>query len=105
MPRSSLKPGMTHRAKLRVTDELTVPQVSSRLPGFGDMPPVFATALMIAHIEETCINALAAHLEEGEHTVGTYVDVSHVAATPTGLTVTSTVELREVERRKLVFKV
>jgi fluoroacetyl-CoA thioesterase len=44
-------------------------------------------------------------LEPGEHTVGTHVNVSHVAATPVGMKVTSTAELVAVEGRKLSFRV
>jgi fluoroacetyl-CoA thioesterase len=69
------------------------------------MPPVFATAFMVAFIEWTCIEALKPYLAPGEHTVGTHVDVSHVAATPVGMTVTATVELVEIEGRKLRFRV
>lgn len=95
--------GLTHRATIEVTPELTVP----RLPAFGlaDMPPVFATAYMVAFIETTCIAALKPHLAAGQHSVGTHIDVSHLAATPVGMRVTAEVELVFVEGRKLRFKV
>jgi len=48
---------------------------------------------------------LAPHLDAGEGSVGTHVDVSHTAATLPGQTVTVDVELAEVTGRKLVFKV
>ncbi|MBI3524779.1 MAG: thioesterase family protein [Betaproteobacteria bacterium] len=103
--KATLEPGIRHSATLTVTDALTVPRVSSSLPAFSDMPPVFATAYLVAFIEATCIECIQAHLEEGEHSVGTHVDVSHVVATPAGMTVTSEVELFEVEGRRLRFKV
>jgi fluoroacetyl-CoA thioesterase len=97
--------GLRHRLSLRVDERLTVPFVSATFTGFADMPPVFATAFMVAFIEWTCMEALRGHLGPNEGTVGTYVDVSHVAATPIGMTVTAEVELVAVDRRKLRFKV
>jgi fluoroacetyl-CoA thioesterase len=99
-----LKPGLRHVQTLRVDQSLTVPAVSKAF-AFDDMPPVFATAFMVGFIEWACIEALRPHLDAGERTVGTHVDVSHTAATPVGLTVTAEVELIAVEGRKLRFKV
>ena len=103
MPKPSLVLGLAHEAYLPVTLDLTVPEVSKRLTAFGDMPPVFATAFLVAFFETTCIECLRGHLEEGEHTVGTHVNVSHVAATPVGMRVRAKVELVGIERRKLYF--
>lgn len=69
------------------------------------MPPVFATAMMIAFIEQTCIQGLRPYLGEAQRTVGTHVDVSHVAATPVGMTVTADVELIEIAGKSLLFEV
>jgi fluoroacetyl-CoA thioesterase len=104
-PTNSIPIGLRHRLDLRVDERLTVPFVSAAFPSFADMPPVFATAFMVAFIEWTCMEALRGHLGPNEGTVGTYVDVSHVAATPIGMTVTAEVELIAVEGRKLRFKV
>ena len=82
----------------------TVPQVCD-WPGFSDMPPVFATAMMVGFMEQTCIQALRPYLAEGLHTVGTHVDMSHVAATPVGMEVEARVELVEVQGKALVFRV
>jgi fluoroacetyl-CoA thioesterase len=83
----------------------TVPQVAPDWPGFADMPPAFATAMMVGFIEQTCIQGLRPHLTATQRTVGTHVDVSHVAATPAGMRVTATVELIEAEGRSLHFRV
>ncbi len=69
------------------------------------MPKVFATGFMIVLMEWACADLLAPHLDAGEGSVGTHVDVSHTAATLPGQTVTVDVELAEVKGRKLVFKV
>ncbi|WP_298352997.1 thioesterase family protein [Rhodoblastus sp.] len=105
MPKSSLVVGLTHETSLLVTPDLTVPNVSGRLAAFGDMPPVFATAFLVAFFEAACIECLRGHLQEGEHTVGVHVDVSHVAATPVGMNVTVKVKLIEIEGRRLTFRV
>ena len=101
----TLAPGLAHEVALRVTEDLTVPQVSPNLAAFEDMPPVFATAYMVGLIEAACIECIHDHLDAGERSVGTHVDVSHVAATPVGMTVTVRVRLVEVDRRALTFLV
>jgi fluoroacetyl-CoA thioesterase len=60
---------------------------------------------MIRLIEGTAIEAVKPHLAAEQTTVGTRVDVAHLAATPVGMSVTITVELTEVDRRRLSFKV
>ena len=105
MPLADLKPGLTHTATLMVDASLTVPQVSPRLAAFADMPPVFATAFLVAFVEATCIEAIRPYLDAGQHSVGTHVGLSHNAATPVGMQVTARVELVAVEGRRLRFKV
>lgn len=97
--------GLRHRESVTVDASLTVPKVSPAFRHFHDMPPVFATAFMVGFVEETCVAALERHLEPGQRTVGTRVDLSHEAATPIGMTVTVEVELVEVEGKRLRFKV
>jgi fluoroacetyl-CoA thioesterase len=101
----SVTVGLKHSQSLEVGPDLTVPAVSRHLAHFQDMPAVFATAFMVAFIEDTCVAALKPHFAPGQKSVGTRVDVSHLAATPVGRTVTCAVELVEVEGRKLKFKV
>ena len=70
------------------------------------MPCVFATGYMVGLIEWTCIQAVNPFLDwPEEQTVGTHIDVSHIAATPPGLEVTAKVKLVEVDGRRLVFEV
>ncbi|WP_114391306.1 thioesterase family protein [Notoacmeibacter marinus] len=103
--KDTLLPDLGHTGELKVTPDLTVPEVSDHLTAFSDMPPVFATAMMVGFIEATCIEAIAPHLDDGEHSVGTHINVSHFAATPVGMTVRVEVRLTQVERRMLTFKV
>ena len=65
---------------------------------------VFGTPCMLALMEKTASESVAPYLEEGCGSVGTQVTISHVAATPIGMTRCET-ELTEVDGRRLVFKV
>ncbi|MEO3754726.1 thioesterase family protein [Streptomyces sp. B6B3] len=105
MTRIELRAGLRHTSRLLVDEGLTVPAVSDALRGFADMPRVFATAYLVAFVENTCIEAVAPLLPEGNKTVGTHVELSHSAATPVGMEVTAFVELVEVDRRRLRFAV
>ena len=82
-----------------VTPELTAARIGSGLV------EVFATPMMIALIEQTCLESVLPYLEEGQGTVGTLVNVTHSAATPVGMRVWCDSELVEVDRRRLVFAV
>ena len=105
MSTNPLQVGMRHSQSVVVGADLTVPAVSKHLAHFQDMPPVFATAFLVAFIEDTCVALLKPHLQPGQKSVGTHVNVSHTAATPIGRTVTCEVELVELEGRKLKFRV
>lgn len=69
--------------------------------GSGGLP-VYATPAMICLMERTACSLAA---NEGHHTVGTKVDISHVRACLTGTELESYAELVEVEGRRLLFKV
>ena len=105
MPKDTLRAGLTHRETMKVTDRLIVPDMADAFFDFAGMPPVLATAYMVAFVEWTCVRAMRPHLLAGEHSVGTRVDLSHSAATPVGMTITAAVELVELDGRKLRFKV
>lgn len=91
--------GIKGREEITVTKEVTAARIGSGLV------EVFATPMMIALMENTCAQSVLPHLQTGESTVGTHVNVSHCAATPVGMKVYCESELIEVERRKLTFKV
>lgn len=101
----SLVAGLSHSLSLPVSIKLTVPAVSAAFTGFADMPPVFATAFMVGFVEWTCIEALAPHLAPGQATVGTLVDLTHIAAAPVGMTVSAKVDLVAIRGQRLRFKV
>src|SRR5262245_14699645 len=105
MSNQTLQPGLIFRRSIVVDETLTVPSVSHMLAGFADMPAVFATVFMVGLMECTCVEGLRPYLLGGEHTVGTFVDVSHTAATPVGMRVTAEARLLAVVGRKLRFRV
>jgi predicted thioesterase len=66
---------------------------------------VLATPHLIGQLEMTARNLVKPMLEEGFDTVGTHVDVRHLAATPVGMAVRFEAEVLRVEERKVVFRV
>ena len=101
-----LKPGLTHQFKYTVPDNKTVPFLYPEADEFQEMPKVLATGFMVGLFEWTCIQAINPHIDwPREQTVGIGVQLSHLAATPPGLTVTVEVKLEEVEGRKLLFSI
>ena len=94
-----LKEGIKGTNEIIVTKELSAQNVGSGLL------PVYATPSMIALMENTAFESVAQYLEEGCGTVGTSLNVKHVAATPIGMKVTCETELVKVEGRALTFEV
>lgn len=104
--KESLKPGIKYQHKFVLPPTKTVPSLYPEAEEFLAMPEVFATGFMVGFLEWACIKAVIPHIDwPEEQTVGTYIDVSHEAATPPGLEVTADVELIEVDGRRLVFQV
>jgi fluoroacetyl-CoA thioesterase len=91
--------GLRHSRSVKVTDDMTPAHLRS------EPIRVLSTPDMIRLIEQTAIEAVAPCLAPGQATVGTRVDVAHLAATPVGMTVTISVELVEIDRRRLGFLV
>jgi fluoroacetyl-CoA thioesterase len=101
----TLKPGLTHRFAYQVPLNKTVPYTYPESPEIAAMPMVFATGYMVVLMEWTCMQLLAPHLDEGEGSLGVKVDISHLAATPPGLTVTVECECIVVKGQNVSFKV
>jgi len=101
----SLKAGIKHRFAYTVPMNKTVPFTYPEAPEIASMPKVFATGFMIVLMEWACVQLITPHLDAGEGSLGTHVDVSHLAATPPGFTVTVDVECTKVDGRKLEFQV
>ncbi|MEA2984550.1 MAG: fluoroacetyl-CoA thioesterase [Alphaproteobacteria bacterium] len=103
--KATLKAGLTHRFTYQVPAQKTVPHLYREAPEFQVMPAVFATGFMVGLMEWTCIQLLAPHLDVGEGSLGTHIDVSHMAATPAGLNVTVDAECTAVRGRRASFRV
>src|SRR5712691_6631190 len=93
-----LTPGLKHSQTVAVTEAMTPTHLR------GDAIRVLATPEMVRLVEQTAIQCVQPHLEPGQTTVGTLVNLRHLAATPEGMTVTVSVQLTEVDRRRLGFK-
>ena len=91
--------GLRGESTVVVTEERTAQALGS-----GDLA-VFGTPAMVALMEAAAVQALAGALAEGETTVGTGIEVSHLAATPVGKEVRAEAFLIGVEGRKLTFSV
>ena len=100
----SLKAGLKHRFAYRVPGTKTVPALYREAPQLQSMPEVFATGFMVGLMEWTCVQLLEPHLDQGEGSLGTHIDVSHKAATPVGFTVTVDAELVELRGPRARFK-
>ena len=94
-----LAPGIKGSRELTVTEELTAARIGS-----GTLA-VYATPAMIALAENTAQTSVSPCLEEGQGTVGTRINIAHLAATPVGMKVRCETELTEVDRRRLLFSV
>ena len=92
----ALKPGMKHTTTLKVERK----HCTSR-----GGPWVFSTPEMVKFSELSCHQLVAPMLGAGENSVGVTVNIRHLAPTLEGQTVRSEVELIEVDRRRLKFKV
>lgn len=96
---SKLVPGLEGRIAAKVEAARMAPAMGS------GQAPVFASPSMIALMEGACV-ACVEHLLPAEHqSLGTHLDVHHIAATPEGLTVTATARLTAADGRKLTFAV
>jgi fluoroacetyl-CoA thioesterase len=77
----------------------------SRCIGFmGREGMVYATPKMVSDVEYACRDWLVGHLDAGEDSVGTHVTIDHLAATPLGLKVTISVNVKEIDRKKVAFE-
>lgn len=104
--KETLRAGLEATFRYRVPESKTVPRIYNEAADFQMMPAVLATGYLVALVEWACIELIKPHLDwPREQTLGTHVSLSHLAATPPGLTVEIRSRLESVEGRRLVFKV
>lgn len=95
----ALRPGLTGTAEILVGTRDTAPHIGS-----GKIK-VLATPVLVSLMEEAALSAVEGLLPAGHQTVGTRLDISHVAATPVGLRVKATAEVTRIEGRRVTFRV
>jgi predicted thioesterase len=91
--------GLCGTAELTVGDEHTAPRVGS------GRVAVLATPVMINLIEAASLAAVEHLLPEGYQSLGTVLNVRHIAATPVGMKVRALAEVVKVEGRTVFFAV
>ena len=93
-----METGIKNSIELIVTNDKTAATMGS-----GTLE-VFATPAMIALIEETAWKSVMPYMEDKQATVGTKLDICHIAPTPLGMIVKCKTELIEIDGRRLKFK-
>ena len=96
---SKLKPGLEGHAEIVVGDEHTAPRIGS------GRVRVLATPVMINLMEAAALDAAENLIPAGHQSLGTRLDVRHIAATPVGMRVRATAKLIAVDGRTLEFRV
>ena len=96
---SKLKPGLEGHAEIVVGDEHTAPRIGS------GRVRVLATRVMINLMEAAALDAVENLIPAGHQSLGTRLDVRHIAATPVGMRVRATAKLLAVDGRSLEFRV
>jgi predicted thioesterase len=93
-----LRVGKTFEKSLVVTEEHT----ARHLAGHGIQ--VLATPEMVRLVEQCAREGVQPFLKSDQNTVGTRVDIRHLAATPVGMRITARCTLTEIDRRRLLFQ-
>lgn len=96
--KASLQAGVSATESIAIDRERTIDFM-------GEKARVYATPSLVRDIEVSCRNLLLQHLDEGEDSVGTRVEVDHMAATLMDMTVELTVTIAEVKGRMVTFEI
>lgn len=97
-----MKPTLQAGLAAEATFEIDRPRT---IDFMGEAARVYATPMLVRDIEMTCRNLLLQHLDAGEDSVGTRVEIDHIGATLLGMRVTLAVRIAEVNGRAVVFEV
>jgi fluoroacetyl-CoA thioesterase len=96
---ANVRAGITNEETLVVTGDVAINFLGA------EGARVLSTPNVILGLERASRNAVLPQLDPGYDTVGTHVNVYHLAATPMGMTVTFRTEIVSVEERRVNFKV
>ena len=99
---NDLQVGMIFEKTMTVTESLA----ARHLEGFrnGEGVRVLSTPELVRFVEICALEGVRVFLQSGQETVGTRVDIRHLAATPVGMRVTARCTLMEIDRRRLTFR-
>ena len=92
-----LQAGMRFEKTITVTEALTAKHLAGQ--GIG----VLSTPELVRFVEICALEGVRPFLQPGQDTVGTKVDIKHLAATPAGMRVSAKCTLLEIDRRRLSF--
>jgi fluoroacetyl-CoA thioesterase len=95
--RGKIEAGRTYQSQTRVEEWMTAEKAGNR--GVD----VLSTPMLLQLVEEAAMQCIAPLLEPDEITLGTHVDLTHLAATPVGLIVRTEVEILKVEGRRVEY--
>lgn len=94
----------TDPAMLTAVREFVVDR-DSTIGFMGEDARVYATPMLVRDIEVTCRDLLAAHIDPGEDSVGTRVEIDHLAPTLLGMKVRISAKAVEIKGRAVVFEI
>lgn len=94
----SLQPGVTRSVRVDIDRERTIDFM-------GEKARVYATPSLLRDIEVSCRELLLEHLDAGEDSVGTRVELDHTGATLMGMKVELQIAIAEVNGRSVTFDV
>jgi fluoroacetyl-CoA thioesterase len=98
---------MKNRPKVGATGELVFkiePQHAIDFAG-GGMPTVLSTPHLIGFLERTAREAMAGCLDDNERSVGTEIELRHLAPTPVGQTIHCTARVIHAEDCEVTFQI
>ncbi len=95
---TKLAEGLSKTARIEIDDSRTISFM-------GDEGRVYATPELVRDIENTCRNLLLECIDDGQDSVGTQVDISHIAATPIGMWADITATVSSVDGRSVRFDI
>ncbi len=96
--KKSLGNGLTSTNRIDIDEARTISFM-------GDEGRVYATPELVRDIEMTCRDLLLEHIDDSQDSVGTHIDVSHIAATPIGMWVDISVTVNSVDGRMVSFEI
>ena len=93
-----LEIGLTRSARIEVDQDRTISFM-------GDEGRVYATPMLVSDIEYACRDFLLEFVDDGQDSVGTHIEVSHIAATPIGMWVDINITVAAVDGRGVTFDI